>query len=141
MQEERKMSRDTTIERAESAEVGAYSAGWHDEDAKYAFRAEAGLSEAVVRQMSEMKGEPEWMLGFRLRSLEHFLKRPLPHWGGDLTQLDFDRIYYYLKPDAGSARSWDDVPDAIKDTGAFVSGWRSPIKHESNVSVPDMACG
>ncbi len=96
-------------------EVGAYAAGWHDPDAKYSFRAEPGLSESVVRQMSEMKGEPSWMLEFRLRSLKHYQTRPMPTWGGHI-DLDFDSIYYYLKPEADNARSWDDVPDAIKET-------------------------
>jgi Fe-S cluster assembly protein SufB len=99
-----------------TVEVGSYAAGWFDADAKYSFRAEPGLSEKVVRQMSEMKGEPAWMLDFRLRSLKHFNERPMPHWGAELTGLRFDEIYYYLKPDAENARTWDDVPDAIKDT-------------------------
>jgi len=103
-------------EQVASVEVGSYSAGWHDSAAKYAFKAEPGLSEKVVRQLSEMKGEPRWMLDFRLRSLRHYLERPLPTWGGDLSQLDFDKIYYYLKPEAQNARSWDDVPEDIKKT-------------------------
>jgi Fe-S cluster assembly protein SufB len=97
------------------AEVNAYAAGWHD-DAKYSFKAEPGLSEAVVRQMSEMKSEPKWMLEFRLRSLKHFQERPLPTWGGKLSGINFDELYYYLKPDADNAQSWDDVPDEIKNT-------------------------
>lgn len=100
---------------SDQAEVGAYAAGWHDADAKYSFRAQPGLSENVVRQMSEMKGEPSWMLEFRLRSLKHYLQRPMPTWGGRI-DLNFDEIYYYLKPEGANARSWDDVPDAIKDT-------------------------
>jgi Fe-S cluster assembly protein SufB len=103
-------------EQVASVEVGSYSAGWHDSEARYTFKAEPGLSEKVVRQLSEMKGEPRWMLDFRLRSLRHYLERPLPAWGGDLTQLDFDKIYYYLKPEAGNSRSWDDVPEDIKKT-------------------------
>jgi Fe-S cluster assembly protein SufB len=100
---------------SDQAGVGAYAAGWHDPDAKYSFRAEPGLSESVVRQMSEMKAEPSWMLEFRLRALRHYLERPMPTWGGRI-DLNFDEIYYYLKPEADNARSWDDVPDAIKDT-------------------------
>jgi Fe-S cluster assembly protein SufB len=106
----------TTTNAVAQPEVGAYAAGWNDPDAKYSFRAEPGLSEKVVRLMSEMKGEPEWMLEFRLRALKHFWERPLPTWGGDLSGLNFDEIYYYLKPEADNARSWDDVPEAIKDT-------------------------
>ncbi|MBN2083079.1 Fe-S cluster assembly protein SufB [bacterium] len=110
---------DETTEAGQTVaqpEIGAYAAGWHDADTKYSFRAEPGLSENVIRQISEIKGEPQWMLDFRLRSYEHFLKRPLPRWGGNLGELDFDSIYYYLKPEAENARSWDDVPEAIKDT-------------------------
>jgi Fe-S cluster assembly protein SufB len=99
-----------------TVDIGTYAAGWHDKDAKYSFKAEPGLSEKVVRQMSEMKGEPAWMLDFRLRSLKHFQERTMPHWGAELNGLDFESIYYYLKPDAGNSRTWDDVPDAIKDT-------------------------
>ena len=65
--------------------------------------------------MSAIKGEPEWMLEFRLRSYRHFLERPMPTWGGDIN-LDFNSIYYYLKPEAENSRSWDDVPEDIKRT-------------------------
>jgi Fe-S cluster assembly protein SufB len=63
-----------------------------------------------------MKGEPKWMLDFRLKGLEHFNKRPMPTWGGDLSQLDLDEIYFYAKPADKEGQSWDDVPDNIKDT-------------------------
>ena len=99
-----------------TVEIGSYQAGWHDEDAKYSFKAEPGLSEKLVRQISEMKGEPQWMLDFRLRSLTHFQQRPMPTWGASLEGFDFEKIYYYLKPEADNARRWDDVPDAIKET-------------------------
>jgi Fe-S cluster assembly protein SufB len=97
-------------------DIGTYTAGWRDDDAKYAFKAEPGLSEKVVHQLSEMKNEPQWMRDFRLRSLKHFMERPNLTWGGDLTGLNFDEIYYYLKPEGDNARSWEDVPEAIKDT-------------------------
>jgi Fe-S cluster assembly protein SufB len=101
---------------AEPVQIGTYQAGWHDPDAKYSFTAERGLTENTVRQISEMKGEPRWMLDFRLRSLKYFESRPMPHWGADLSSLDFESIYYYLKPEAGNSRSWEDVPDDIKNT-------------------------
>jgi Fe-S cluster assembly protein SufB len=63
-----------------------------------------------------MKGEPEWMLEFRLKGLDHFNKRPMPAWGGDLTKLDLDEIYFYAKPADEEGKSWDDVPDTIKET-------------------------
>jgi len=98
-----------------AVELAGYTAGWHDAGAKYKFKAEPGLSERLVRQMSEMKNEPQWMLDFRLRSFAHFQQRAMPHWGGNIA-LDFDSIYYYLKPDAGNSRAWEDVPTDIKNT-------------------------
>jgi Fe-S cluster assembly protein SufB len=63
-----------------------------------------------------MKGEPQWMLEFRLRAYEHFENRPTPNWGGDLSTLNLDEIYFYTKPTEKEERSWDDVPDNIKET-------------------------
>jgi Fe-S cluster assembly protein SufB len=63
-----------------------------------------------------MKQEPQWMLDFRLKALEHFLARPMPAWGGDLSRLDLDNIYYYVRPADMESKSWEDVPDAIKQT-------------------------
>ena len=85
-------------------------------DEKPVFKAQKGLSEEVVRQISAHKEEPEWMLEFRLRALETFYAKPLPDWGGDVESLDLDDIYYYLKPQDHMERSWDDVPAEIKET-------------------------
>jgi Fe-S cluster assembly protein SufB len=74
------------------------------------------LDEVVVRQISEMKEEPEWMLEFRLKALDHFLKRPMPTWGGDLSKLNLDNIYFYVKPSEGESQTWEDVPETIKNT-------------------------
>src|SRR5262249_51681513 len=63
-----------------------------------------------------MKGEPQWMRDFRHKSLDHFLKRPMPTWGGDLSAIDFDNIYYYIKPTQQAGKTWDDLPAEIKDT-------------------------
>ncbi len=82
----------------------------------YVFKAEKGLNEGIVRSISAMKGEPEWMLEFRLKGYAHYLKRPLPEWGADLHQIDFDNIYYYIKPTDDQSDSWEDVPGYIKDT-------------------------
>lgn len=79
------------------------------------FKARKGLSREVVEQISEMKGEPEWMRDFRLRSLEIFESKPMPEWGGNIG-IDFDDVYYYLKPTEGQGKTWDDVPQEIKDT-------------------------
>lgn len=82
----------------------------------YVFKTEKGLTEEVVRAISAMKGEPEWMLEFRLKGYEHYLQRPLPEWGADLKQIDFEDIYYYIKPSNEQSDSWDDVPEYIKNT-------------------------
>jgi Fe-S cluster assembly protein SufB len=86
----------------------------------YAFKAEKGLNERMVKQISEMKHEPGWMTDFRLRGYKHFLERPMPQWGGRgmLNTIDFDDIYYYIKPVGvdKAFESWDDVPADIKNT-------------------------
>jgi len=97
-------------------DIGEYKYGFHDRDDNYTFKSEKGLSREVVENISRMKGEPEWMLEFRLKALEHFLKRPMPNWGPELKALDLDNIYYYVKPTEKSEKSWDDVPDDIKRT-------------------------
>ena len=89
--------------------------GFHGRET-YVFKSRKGLDREVVEQISRMKGEPQWMLDFRLKALEHFQKRPMPAWGGDLTSLDLDNIYYYVRPMEKEGHSWDDVPDTIKDT-------------------------
>ncbi|MFO7588345.1 MAG: Fe-S cluster assembly protein SufB [Gemmatimonadota bacterium] len=85
-------------------------------DEKPFFKAQKGLSEEVVRQISAHKEEPEWMLEFRLKALRIFESKPMPDWGGDLTTLNLDEIYFYLKPQDRMERSWDDVPQNIKET-------------------------
>ncbi len=79
------------------------------------FKARKGLDAEIVSQISEMKGEPDWMRDFRLKSLETFYSKPMPNWGGKI-DVDFQEIYYYLKPTDGQGKSWDDVPQEIKDT-------------------------
>ncbi len=85
-------------------------------DDKPIFKSKKGLSEEVVRQISAHKEEPEWMLEFRLKALEIYESKPMPTWGGDLTQLNLDEIYFYVRPQDQMERSWDDVPQEIKDT-------------------------
>ena len=95
-----------------------------DEREQYAFHDEitylretkAGLTEETVREISMTKDEPAWMLEYRLRAFKHFEARAMPHWGGDLTKLDFSKIVYYRKPSEREEKSWDDVPDQIKKT-------------------------
>jgi Fe-S cluster assembly protein SufB len=95
--------------------IGQYKYGFHDAE-NYVFKSQRGLTREVVENISRMKGEPEWMLEFRLKGLAHFLTRPMPTWGADISGLDLDNIFYYVKPTEGSKGSWDDVPDTIKNT-------------------------
>ena len=95
--------------------IGDYKYGFRD-PSEYVFKTPKGLDREIVEQISTMKGEPEWMLEFRLRALNHFSQRPMPTWGGDLTGLDMDEIYFYTKPTVEESKSWDDVPDNIKNT-------------------------
>jgi Fe-S cluster assembly protein SufB len=82
----------------------------------YFFKAEKGLDEALIRAMSLRKNEPEWMLDIRLKSYQHFLERPMPDWGSDLSGINFDDIFYYIKPSERDGDTWEDIPSYIKDT-------------------------
>ncbi len=96
-------------------DLSKYQLGWSDE-VDYVYKPKRGLDEQLVRDMAGMKGEPDWMLDFRLKALKAFEKRPMPTWGGDMSEIFFDQIYYYIKPTGGVVDSWDDLPDAIKNT-------------------------
>jgi len=96
-------------------ELGAYKYGWHDSDAAGSI-AQRGLSDAVVRGISGIKDEPDWMLQRRLSALEIFGKKPLPAWGPDLSAIDFDEIKYYVRPVDRVAASWDALPEDIRAT-------------------------
>ena len=95
--------------------IGEYRYGFNDPE-DYVYKSGKGLSRAVVEEISSQKGEPEWMRAYRLKALEHFLQRPTPTWGGNLAGLNFDEIFYYVRPSEASSGSWDDVPDTIKRT-------------------------
>ena len=82
----------------------------------YVFKARKGLDEDIVREISWMKGEPEWMMKFRLHAYRAFVKRPIPQWGANMNDLDLDDIHYYIKPTEQQERSWDDVPEDIRNT-------------------------
>lgn len=92
-----------------------YKYGFRDPE-QYVFKTRKGLDRQIVEQISWIKGEPDWMREFRLKALEYFLRRPLPTWGADLSELNFDDIYYYIKPTEKQGRSWDEVPEYIKET-------------------------
>lgn len=96
-------------------DLSKYSLGWSDEE-DYVFKPKRGLDEAIVREMSWMKGEPQWMLDYRLKSLKAFERRPMPNWGGDMSEIYFNDIYYYIKPTNAQVDEWDELPDAIKNT-------------------------
>jgi len=82
----------------------------------YVHLSKKGLSTDTVKEISKLKNEPKWMLDFRLRSFDHFMKRPMPNWGGDLNKIDFQNIYYYAKASEKTEKSWDDVPENVKNT-------------------------
>ena len=96
-------------------DLSRYKLGWSDEE-DYAYKPQKGLDDDMIRSMSSMKDEPEWMLDFRLKSHQRFTRRPMPTWGGDLDGIDFDNIYYYIKPTGELSDDWDDVPESIKNT-------------------------
>jgi len=104
------MTQEETI-----ASIGHYNYGWHDSDAAGA-SARRGLSEDVVRDISRLKDEPEWMLERRLRGLGLFERKPMPKWGADLTGIDFDNIKYFVRSTERQATTWDELPDDIKNT-------------------------
>jgi Fe-S cluster assembly protein SufB len=92
-----------------------YQYGFHDPE-NYVFKSGRGLTRSVVEQISEMKGEPDWMRQFRLKSLEYFNRRPMPSWGADLSEIDFGNIFYYVKPADRAGHTWEEVPANIKNT-------------------------
>jgi Fe-S cluster assembly protein SufB len=93
-----------------------YKYGFRDSEASYSFKSRKGLDRDIVCQISEMKGEPDWMRAFRLKALDVFWQKPTPQWGGDLNSLDFGDIYYYVKASERQGKSWDEVPAEIKNT-------------------------
>ena len=97
------------------ASIGAYEYGWHDSDEAGAI-AERGLNESVVRNISALKDEPEWMLDLRLKGLKLFGKKPMPTWGADLSDIDFDNIKYFVRSTEKQATSWEELPEDIKNT-------------------------
>jgi Fe-S cluster assembly protein SufB len=97
------------------AALGRYQYGWADSDVAGA-AAQRGLNEAVVRDISAKKGEPEWMRDLRLKGLRLFGRKPLPSWGADLSAIDFDNIKYFVRSTEKQATSWDELPADIKST-------------------------
>jgi Fe-S cluster assembly protein SufB len=105
-----------TTETQVVAELGNdYKYGFHDPE-EYFFKSGRGLNPEVVAMISEHKNEPEWMRERRLKALEYFRARPLPQWGGNLNEIDFENMYYYIRPTEKQATSWEDLPADIKNT-------------------------
>src|SRR5579883_1153711 len=103
------------MSQAFDLEQQEYSPGFHVPE-NYVFKSEKGLNRKIVEQISEMKGEPDWMRKFRLKSFDLFEKRPMPTWGADLSGINFDDIYYYVKPMQEQGKTWEEVPAEIKET-------------------------
>ena len=102
---------------AETAARDSYEArwGWRDPES-YVFKPKKGLSRKVVEEISWLKSEPGWMRAFRLDAYDRFLSRPMPPWGADLSGIDFNDIFYFLRATDHAERDWDEVPDDIKNT-------------------------
>jgi len=96
-------------------DLGRYKLGWSDAE-DYVFKPKRGLDENIIKEMSWMKGEPDWMRDYRLKSYAQFLKRPMPNWGGDMSEIFFDDIFYYIKPTDHQVDAWDELPDSVKET-------------------------
>ncbi|RIQ11065.1 Fe-S cluster assembly protein SufB [Jiangella rhizosphaerae] len=105
----------TTTAHPELEGLGRYEYGWADSDTAGA-AAKRGLNEDVVREISALKNEPEWMLETRLKALRLFDKKPMPTWGADLSSIDFENIKYFVRSTEKQAASWDELPEDIKNT-------------------------
>ena len=101
--------------RPESIDRDYSRYGFHDAE-KYVYKSERGLTPSVIEGLSGMKEEPRWMLEKRLAAYRIFLEKPLPRWGGFLDDLDFESIYYYIRPDEKKSHTWDEVPEDIRNT-------------------------
>ena len=107
--------------------------GFNDPETGYVYKAPKGLSRQLVEDISEYKDEPQWMREFRLKALEHFLARPVPQWGANLNQIDFDDIHYFVRASERAERSWDDVPEDVKRRrNNELLAIQNEISHEDN---------
>ncbi len=97
-------------------DLGRYKLGWSDVEDYYVYKPKKGLSEESLREMSWMKGEPDWMTNNRIKALRQFQRRPMPKWGGDMSGINFDDIYYYIKPIDQQVSVWDELPESVKAT-------------------------
>lgn len=100
----------------ESLKDETYEHGFAFPTDQYTHILKPGLSQGVVEEIAHIKQEPEWMQRLRIKAFEHFQQRPMPTWGADLSEIDFDKIHYYLRPTDHAAKTWEEVPDEIKTT-------------------------
>ena len=108
---------ETEIVQGIGSDYGAkYGFSNPDEAKDYFFKSGRGISHEVVEAIAEHKNEPDWMRKVRHQALDYFFARPLPNWGGDLSGIDFDNIYYYIKPTEKQVDKWEDLPADILDT-------------------------
>ena len=117
-----------------AVDLGKYKLGWSDEE-DYVYKPQRGLNEDIIREMSMMKKEPDWMLNFRLRSYDIYKKKPMPNWGGDTSEIFFDDIYYYIKPTDHQVDVRDELPDSIKDTYEKLGIPEAERKHLAGVTA------
>ena len=101
------MPEDRTIQ---DLGLDEYKYGFRDPEEYFFKTPRKGIDAEIVAMISKHKNEPQWMLEYRLKALEAFYSKPTPQWGGNLNELDFDEIYYYIRPMENQGRSWDDVP-------------------------------
>ena len=98
-------------------DLSKYNLGWSDSDVEYTFKPEKGLNQGVVDQISWWKGEPSWMTKLRQRSLNTFERKPMAEWFAvNMPDIDFQDIYYYLRPATDQVSEWDDLPEQMKAT-------------------------
>lgn len=109
------MSTDIAAMNPELEGIGTYSYGWADSDVAGA-SARRGVDEEVVRDISRRKDEPEWMTRTRLKALRMFDRKPMPSWGSDLSDIDFDNIKYFVRSTEKQATSWEELPEDIRNT-------------------------
>lgn len=109
------MSRKLSDQELQLKEITHYKEGFAMQDVS-TYKAGMGLNEDVIRNLSKMKGEPDWMLKFRLDAYQIFLQKPMPNWGADLSGINFDEIHYYVKPSDRQGKTWDEIPDSVKTT-------------------------
>ena len=111
-----------------------YQYDFKDEDVSV-FKTQKGLNEDVIREISKHKGEPSWMLEYRLKSYKEFINRPLPSFGPDLSEINFDDFTYFIKPSDKVSNNWDEVPETIKDTFSKLGIQEAEQKFLSGVST------